>query len=120
MKDGTLNEIIFFSFLLICWGLANYNFIFVHEKIHQQIFLNYGIGSDVVYYFNPSTFNFMNLVKGRLADTVPDTVEGCNETCNSLHTLNEIEGYHSGAAMNALFIVVLVAITYHHLCIEKY
>lgn len=96
-----------------------------HEYIHQLIFQKYGIESNVTYNFVPSfkdeLNNLFELPSSPLDDseplawTTPITANSsilCNETCEMLHTQQEIVDSQTTTIVSMLFLILIVGFLY--------
>jgi hypothetical protein len=90
---------VFIFAVLIGFGVN----VYMHEKVHQLIFEDYGIKSHVVY-FNISSLD---------ATTYPEgNTTNCGEMCIQAHEMNEITAYNTEGTffMIALGIFIIICI----------
>ena len=88
-----------FSFVLIQHSVTK-----AHEKVHQNIFEDYGIESNItVYWFGKDGYaGFTTPLNQTLAK------QKCKESCNALHTQNDIASYNMIGVYQTLFIICLL------------
>jgi hypothetical protein len=74
-----------------------------HEKIHQVIFENYGIESNVKYNWN--------IFSGKdwVGMTIPiNSSSNCTELCVLAQEQNEIVGYYSTIIVSLIFAIIII------------
>lgn len=109
-----------FIFLLvlatIMYGLVDYSHTWAHEKVHQTIYEEYGIDSEI-HINNP--INSMATGIAGYTEVTSDNAEDCDWLCRSLHLENEIYGYNIGSIILAMFTCMMILILISYIFYEK-
>jgi len=94
-KGFVIKNAFFISLYSILWLGIIFGFVYVHamthERIHMLIYQDYNVSAHVVYY---APWDSGDAIAATIANR-EESNTNCNETCNLLHTQNEIIGYNS-------------------------
>jgi len=104
MKTLTLVYFILMFMWGLCFFLVGYQHISQHENVHQAIFLNYGLESNIT--INDPLTILLSSVGGYTVPIIPEGAnysDFCGEICESLHSQNEIVGYNTVSVMLIIF-----------------
>jgi len=105
------SALLFMLILTASFGLMFHTSVYQHEVAHQQIFAGYGIPSEIVYYYLPSTFNLTKLLESNMASTVYDGAlynERCTVECQLANDFNEAIGYNMSTIFMSLLILFVL------------
>ena len=88
-------DIFYITFYILLWLAIIFLFIYshawTHEEIHMMIYKDYNVSAHVVYY---APWDSGDATAATIANGA-EAKANCNETCNLLHTQNEIVGYNT-------------------------